>query len=53
MNLTFFVKKAYLLPEIKSGINTHRVCVSACSLLTPLDSLEICQHLGGPVRNAL
>lgn len=49
----FSVKKGYLLPEIKKGLNTHHVCISVCSLLTPPHSLDLCQHLGGPLRNAL
>lgn len=49
----FFLVKDCVLPEIKNGINTHCVCISACSLLTPPHSLGLCQHLGGPVRNAL
>lgn len=48
----FFVKVS-LLPEVENGVNTPGVCISACSLLTPPHSLELCQHLGGPVRNAL
>ena len=52
LSLSFLVKDC-VLPEIKNGINTHCVCISACSLLTPPHSLGPCQHLGGPVRNAL
>ena len=50
--LSLLVKDC-VLPEIKNGINTHCVCISASSLLTPPHSLGPCQHLGGPVRNAV